>query len=79
MTDIYRSAARVIIRVGKAVNDSSLALSTFVYLGQQITLTRDELRLRHLNAVHPDWFNRSSTLPFDATIWQAIENVVRRS
>ena len=79
MADIYRQADRVVVWLGPEENHSNLALSTLKYLGSQIEVTRDGVRLRSPECDEPQWFRSIVDMPYNAKTWHAITNLLRRS
>ncbi|KAK4494885.1 hypothetical protein PRZ48_014241 [Zasmidium cellare] len=78
MSNIYQYAMRVVIWLGPASANSSLAMSTLQYLGQQLEIDSKHIRYRSPGASEPDWFRSVCPLPYDKETWQAIENLVHR-
>ena len=78
MGDIFKMAERVIVWVGPSTNNSQLAMQTLSYLGRQVVSTTDRRRAPAPDAVEKTWFDSSVRLPFDDSIWRAINNLLQR-
>jgi hypothetical protein len=76
MGEIFRLAHRVVIWLGPEAEESALAFPVLSHLGQQI-----ELLARGYSCDSPDSagpFDRTSNLPYDDRIWDAIQDVCTR-
>lgn len=78
MADIYSLAARVVVWLGAAEDDSDLAISTLAYLGAQVETTLDAYRLTSPGADEPMWYDIDCSLPYSDAQWEAIECLVLR-
>ncbi|KAF2651311.1 HET-domain-containing protein [Lophiostoma macrostomum CBS 122681] len=79
MGSIYRRASRVVVWLGEAASDGDLAMSAMHYLGQQVDVTKDFWLLRHPEAVEMQWFKRDVHLPYEQTLWTALEHLFGRA
>ncbi|KAK1242546.1 hypothetical protein MKX08_005358 [Trichoderma sp. CBMAI-0020] len=79
MADIYSLAARVVVWLGPAEDDSDLAISTLAYLGAQVETTLDAYRLTSPGAEEPMWYDIDCRLPYNDAQWKAIECLVLRA
>ncbi|KAL6901780.1 HET domain-containing protein [Trichoderma evansii] len=78
MADIYSLAARVVVWLGPAEDDSDLAISTLAYLGAQVETTLDAYRLTSPGAEEPMWYDIDCSLPYSDAQWNAIECLILR-
>ncbi|PON26267.1 hypothetical protein TGAM01_v204743 [Trichoderma gamsii] len=79
MADIYSLAARVVVWLGPAEDDSELAISTLAYLGAQVETTLDAYRLTSPGAEEPMWYDIDCSLPYSDAQWKAIECLILRA
>ncbi|KAK6446924.1 hypothetical protein FP744_10003174 [Trichoderma asperellum] len=79
MADIYSLAARVVVWLGPAEDDSDLAISTLAYLGAQVETTLDAYRLTSPGAEEPMWYDINHSLPYSDAQWKAIECLILRA
>lgn len=79
MADIYSLAARVVVWLGPAEDDSDLAISTLAYLGAQVETTLDAYRLTSPGAEEPMWYDIDCRLPYSDVQWKAIECLILRA
>ncbi|KAM0454942.1 hypothetical protein ACHAPV_008083 [Trichoderma viride] len=79
MADIYSLAARVVVWLGPAEDDSDLAISTLAYLGAQVETTLDAYRLTSPGAEEPLWYDIDCSLPYSDAQWKAIECLILRA
>lgn len=54
-------------------------MSTLQYLGSQLEVSRRRSRFRSPQATEPEWFRADTSLPYDNTTWQAINDLAHRS
>ena len=83
MKDLYTIAPRTIIWLGEESENSSLALSTLHYFGNQIEVIKigPETNIGSGDspgAAEPDWWHPNTQLPYDEAIWSAIGDLLRR-
>ncbi len=78
MADIYRLARRVVIWLGPALTDSSLAMSTLAHLGAQVEVSINQVRFRSPTATEPEWYHSSHPLPYSPETWVALLAFVQR-
>ncbi|KAM0264110.1 hypothetical protein ACHAQJ_000855 [Trichoderma viride] len=78
MSDIYSLAARVVVWLGPAEDDSDLAISTLAYLGGQVETTLDAYRLTSPGAEEPTWYDIDLKLPYSEAQWKAIDCLILR-
>ncbi|KAH6857146.1 heterokaryon incompatibility protein-domain-containing protein [Chaetomium sp. MPI-CAGE-AT-0009] len=79
MADIYRLARRVVIWLGPASMDSTLAMSTLSHLGAQVEVSINQVRFRSPSASEPEWYHSSHPLPYGPETWAALLSFVERS
>ncbi|OAL43523.1 hypothetical protein IQ07DRAFT_580167 [Pyrenochaeta sp. DS3sAY3a] len=81
MGSIYTYAQRVVVWLGSSSHDSTLAIRTLEYLGQQVEYTRNHLWLPAPNCREPNWWRADKSTPFvyDLETWQAIASLLTRS
>ena len=79
MSQVYKLAQRVIVWLGPSTSSTSTAMSTLQYLGSQLEVSRRRGRFRSPQATEPEWFRASTSLPYDNTTWQAINDLIHRS
>jgi hypothetical protein len=79
MSDIYSLAARVVVWLGPAEDDSDLAISTLAYLGAQVETTLDAYRLTSPGAEEPTWYDIDCDLPYSEAQWKAIDCLILRA
>lgn len=78
MDTIYRMASRVVIWLGTESINSDVAMRTLQHLGEQLEWTVDDYRLRHPDAIHPDWWRARTKLPYDDAVWHSLQDLVDR-
>ncbi|KLU92613.1 hypothetical protein MAPG_11558 [Magnaporthiopsis poae ATCC 64411] len=78
MGDVYRLAQRVIVWLGPAAADTTLALSTLEHLGSQVEVTLDGAKVASPGAEHPTWCDEAVDLPYSAATWKAIHDLLDR-
>jgi hypothetical protein len=78
MANIYSWASRVVVWLGLPSSNSSLAMTTLQYLGQQLETTIDGYRLRSPQSPEPDRFWSWRGLPYSAETWEAIFQLLTR-
>jgi len=79
MADIYQLARRVLMWLGPACADSTLAISTLSYLGAQVVVSLDHVRFRSPSATEPEWYHSSHLLPYSPETWASLLAFVRRT
>lgn len=79
MSQVYKLAQRVIVWLGPSTPSTSTAMSTLAYLGSQLEVSQSRERFRSPEATEPEWFRASTSLPYDNTTWQAIDELMRCS
>jgi hypothetical protein len=80
MGDIYKHARRVVVWVGPASSDSSLALHVLDHIGAQIEFSKDMYRLPAPSATELKWYKIAQASDIDDSVesWQAIYNFICR-
>ncbi|KAK2597728.1 hypothetical protein N8I77_012493 [Diaporthe amygdali] len=78
MDAIYRMASRVMVWLGPESINSDVAMRTLQHLGEQLEWTVDDYRLRHPDAIHPDWWRARTELPYDDAVWHSLHDLVVR-
>ncbi|RDL38024.1 uncharacterized protein BP5553_05457 [Venustampulla echinocandica] len=78
MTDIFKSAYRVIVWLGEEADESKLALSTMAYLGRQTELCKSGKRMYSPGATETDWYRAAFDLPYDDRVWRALFQLTNR-
>jgi hypothetical protein len=78
MRNIYRYAKRVVVWLGDVADDSTLALLSLEYMGQQIEITKREVLLPAPHRTEPDWWEPGRRPPLDTDTWKAIAGLVQR-
>ncbi|KAJ3541888.1 hypothetical protein NM208_g4387 [Fusarium decemcellulare] len=77
MADVYSLASRVVIWLGAATESTKKALDALQYLGAQVVLTTNNLRVRPPEAAAGDgWLTPSAKFPFDSETWEALDEFV---
>lgn len=79
MTEIYRSATRVLVWLGVEDADSSLALETLDYLGAQVECCRSDTILRSPDCREKWWYRSGFDLQFKPSTWTAIHRLIERN
>lgn len=79
MADIYRLARRVVIWLGPAAPDSTLAMSTLSHLGAQVAVSINQFRFRSPSTTEPEWYHSSHPLPYSPETWAALLEFLRRT
>jgi hypothetical protein len=79
MGDIYKHARRVVVWLGSAQDDSTLALQTMQYIGEQVQVARARFRLRAPEAIEREWYRGRTNLPLDQKASRAIQTLLQRS
>lgn len=74
MGRIYSSAQRVVAWLGPEFPNTGLAFRNLDYLGRQLYFSQGHF-LPSPNATEPNWYKKSSELPFGADVWTAIFEV----
>lgn len=78
MGSIYSRATQVIVWLGPEAGDSTHALQTLVYFGNQIEYTTDGTFGDAPGAHEMEWWKPSYHLPYDARTWASLTSLFRR-
>jgi hypothetical protein len=79
MGDIYRLAKCVLVWLGLASADSSLAVKTLSHLGSQVRLELGwNTTYAADGAEEPTWINHEVPLPYSRATWDAIAGLLDR-
>ncbi|KAL8282637.1 hypothetical protein RB600_005876 [Gaeumannomyces tritici] len=78
MSEIFKSAHRVVAFLGPEAGNSGLALRTLHHLGRQVEVLVPNMRIPAPGAAHPDWVERAAELPYDGATWDAIDALMNR-
>ncbi|KAK3324560.1 heterokaryon incompatibility protein-domain-containing protein [Cercophora scortea] len=78
MTHLYRLAHRVVVWLGPGSRQSTVAISSLRYLGDQVQLTRQNHTIRMPGAAEKDWYVNSHDIPYDEETWRAILRLFQR-
>jgi hypothetical protein len=79
MGDIYRLAACVLVWLGPASADSSLAMQTISYLGSQVDVDFNaNTSYAAADAEEDGWYLSGVALPYPRTTWNAIASLLDR-
>ncbi|KAF2099199.1 hypothetical protein NA57DRAFT_56813 [Rhizodiscina lignyota] len=79
MSDIFRSAPRVVVWLGPEADKSRTALSTLRLIGDQVEFTANMQPLVAPGCKHPDWLQPDHPFPFDDAAWEAISCLLQRA
>lgn len=79
MGDIYSLAARVVIWLGPEADDSTHALSTIGYFGDQVEHTMNGVLGDSPGASEPNWWQPQCSLPYDARTWSSLTALLSRA
>lgn len=78
MRHIYSRASRVIVWLGPESQDSTLAMRTLEYLGQQIEYTKSNFWMPAPFRKEKDWWLPEHRIEYSTEIWDAIVQLVQR-
>jgi hypothetical protein len=78
MSNVYSSAFRVVVWLGVASADSTLAMENLCYFGKQLVMTKDHWRLPRPGGVEGSWAENKCILPYSQEVWAAIGNLLDR-
>lgn len=78
MAAIYKNASRVVVWLGASSVDSTLAIKTLGYLGQQVIFTKDNWLLTRPGGVEGSWCESKCILPYVDEVWTAIDTLLSR-
>lgn len=78
MSTIYECAAEVVVWLGLASPDSSLAMTALGFIASQVVITLDAWIFTAPEAVEPDWCYSRHVLPYDDKTWKAINSLLHR-
>lgn len=78
MRDIYALAAQTVIWMGEEADESTAALDTLVYLGNQVEHYGEVYFGDAPHATEPDWWLPTVPLPYDDDTWVALRALVHR-
>jgi hypothetical protein len=81
MGDIYKHARRVVVWLGSASTDSSLAMRTLRHIGEQVEYLKTPVRLPAPNCTESSWWRATdaSTLQASPETWHAVYNLISRA
>ncbi|EEU33466.1 uncharacterized protein NECHADRAFT_98482 [Fusarium vanettenii 77-13-4] len=78
MCDVYSLASRVIIWLGPAADDSTLAVTSLGRLGAQVEYLRGGLMCPSPGCTQPNWYKSDYEIPFDLATWESIHRLISR-
>lgn len=81
MQDVYTLASRTIIWLGEEADESTLALNTLHYYGNQVEVAENEMNVfagDAPRAANPHWWQDDCKLPFDKRIWDSLKSLLLR-
>jgi hypothetical protein len=80
MGDIFQSARRVVVCLGLARQDSSLALRMPGHIGTQLQVSKDYFAMPSSDCAQPHWFKVRDAAQFDSDprTWYATRNLLCR-
>lgn len=78
MAQMYSYAHRVIIWLGKEQDESTHALTTLKYFGEQVEYTADECIGDSPGALEPTWWDAERRLPYDAATSSSLVSLFSR-
>ncbi|KAJ0110225.1 HET-domain-containing protein [Diaporthe amygdali] len=81
MKDVYTLANRTVIWLGEEADESTLALNTLHYYGNQIEVAENEINVfagDAPGATKPHWWQDECELPFDKTTWDSLKSLLLR-
>jgi Heterokaryon incompatibility protein (HET) len=81
MANVYKLAYRVVAWLGKEEHNSTQALVTLQYIGEQVQLTKRGKLVRAPGAVEPNLWMKACSFSCDDPIqtWQALLGILERS
>lgn len=79
MSNIYRSAYRVVAWLGREEHNSTQALATLQHVGDQLQVTKSGRVVRTPGAEEPDLWMNACCLSFDDETWQGLLHILERS
>lgn len=78
MQHIYSRASRVVVWLGPESQNSTLALRTLEYLGQQVEYTKSNFWLPAPFRKEKDWWLPEHRIDYSPEVWDAIVQLVQR-
>ena len=78
MADIFSSAARVVVWLGRDADNSGLALDRLHYLGEQVVTRKSLDSFPSPSAAKPYWFRSDLAIPYDEETWDSIHKLIDR-
>ena len=79
MANIYKLAYRVVAWLGIEEYNSTQAIATLQYIGDQLEVTKEGRLVRAPGAEEPDLWMNACCFSFDDQIWQALLSILERS
>jgi hypothetical protein len=76
---IYSLASAVIVWLGHEEDNTVRGLETLSAFGNEVEYTIDYFCFRSPQATHPDWFKKTTVLPFDVDAWIGVVDFLRRA